>query len=314
MKNRLIGFLFIIYLSVNPVWAQERIVFTPQWTAQAEFTGYYVAKEKGFYKEVGLDVEIIHPTLAQPVVDRILNGDCHATTLQLCQAMELIDKGVSLVNVLQTSMNEGLVILSARGKNLFSQKGARIAVANTGFTHLAMSICEKEGFDFQWIPAARTVNLYLAGAVDAILGMSFNELYVLRQSGVELPESSLYRFSDHGYNIQGEGVYMTYDYYSKHRREARNFAQASRRGWEWAAQHPDEAIEIVSKYIKASRIATNRELQRLMLKEILRLQIDRETGKREFKLRPAMVKRASQLMVEGGMLSREIGYLELIER
>ena len=66
--------------------------------------------------------------------------------------------------------------------------------------------------------------------------------------------------------------------------------------------------------MEANRSATNREIQILMLKEVLQLQIDRESGKREFRLRPDMVKRASQLMVEGEMIKREISYEELVER
>ena len=68
------------------------------------------------------------------------------------------------------------------------------------------------------------------------------------------------------------------------------------------------------KYVKSNRVASNRIMQRLMLKEVLRLQIDRESKKREFRLRPDMVKRASYLMAENGMLQREVKYEELIER
>ena len=304
----------ILLVAAIPVWGLERIVFTPQWTAQAEFAGYYVAKEKGFYREVGLDVEIVHPTLSQTVMDCVIAGECQATTLQLCQALEAIDKGVPLVNLLQTSMNDGLVIISARGQNPLTQKGARVAISSMSFGHVAMCMCKKEGLDYQWIYAARPVNLFLAGAVDAILGMGFNEVYRLKQSGVELKEECIYRFADHGYNVPTEGLYVTYDYYKKHRLEARNFAKATRKGWEWVARHPDEAMEMVSKYVKAERIATNRELQRLMLKDVLQLQIDRETGKRDFLLRPEMVKRANQLMLDCHMLTREITYEELIER
>ena len=50
-----------------------------------------------------------------------------------------------------------------------------------------------------------------------------------------------------------------------------------------------------------------------MLKEVLRLQLDRESKKREFRLRPDMVKRSSRLMVENKMLTREITYEELCE-
>ena len=294
--------------------AQGRFVFMPQWKAQAQFAGYYVAQEKGFYKEAGIEVDIVHPTLTQPIMSRIRNNECQATTLSLCQALEVIDEGVPLVNILQTSMNNAMVIVSAHNVNPLTQKGARVGIWSTGYGQLAECMSKKEGLSYHWIPAANPVHLFVAGAVDAMVAMNYNEYYQLIQSGRELSEKNVYRFCDHGYNIQGEGVYMTYDYYVKHKDQARRFAEASRRGWEWAAAHPEETIRIVSKYVKANRSATNSEIQTLMLKEVLQLQIDRESGKREFRLRPDMVKRACQLMMEGGMLKREIRYEELVER
>ena len=83
----------------------ETIVFTPQWTAQAQFTGYYVAEAKGFYREAGVKVRIEHPSVTQPAISRLLNNECQAITQQLCQAMEVVDGGTPLVNILQTSMN-----------------------------------------------------------------------------------------------------------------------------------------------------------------------------------------------------------------
>ena len=67
------------------------------------------------------------------------------------------------------------------------------------------------------------------------------------------------------------------------------------------------------QYVDNAHIATNRVMQRLMLKEVLRLQVDRESKKREFRLRPDMVRQASQLMLEGMMLKREVTYGELSE-
>ena len=67
------------------------------------------------------------------------------------------------------------------------------------------------------------------------------------------------------------------------------------------------------QYVDRDRIATNRTLQRLMLKEVLRLQVDRESKKREFRLRPDMVKLASSLMKSNMMLGREVMYEELID-
>lgn len=291
----------------------ETIVFTPQWTAQAQFAGYYVAEAKGFYREAGVKVKIEHPLATQPAMSRLRKNECQATTLQLCQAMEIIDDGIPLVNILQTSMNNAMVIVSARGVDPLTQKGAKVGVWSVGFGHLAICMSIKDHLNYEWIRFAQNINLFLAGALDATLAMSYNEYYQLVQAGIKMTDKNVYRFRDHGYNVQEDGVYMTREYYQKHREQARKFADASRRGWEWAAEHPEETLDIVMQYVEKAHIATNRVMQRLMLKDILQLQVDRESKKREFRLRPDMVRLASQLMVEHQMLSREVAYEELVD-
>jgi NitT/TauT family transport system substrate-binding protein len=304
--------LFICALFSAAVAAQaQKIVFTPQWTAQAQFAGYYVAQEKGFYKEAGIEVEIVHPSLTEPAMNRILDNTSQATTLMLCQAMEGIDNGIPLVNILQTSMNSALVIVSKKDENPLKQKGMRVGTWNAGFDQLAISMSIQENLNYQWIRIAGGINPFLSGAIDAMLAMSYNEYNRLRQAGVQLDEDNVYRFCDHGYNVQEDGVYVTRDYYNKHKKEALAFAQASRKGWEWAAENPEETLEIVMKYVREGRIDTNLVLQRLMLEEILRLQLDRDTGERSFTLRPDMVKKMSDLMLNNQMLLKEITYEDL---
>ena len=292
---------------------QERFVFTPQWTAQAQFAGYYVAQEMGFYKDAGIEVDIVHPSATQSAMGSVRRGESQATTLQVCQAMEIMDDGIPLVNILQTSMNNALVIVSRRGKDPLTQKGARVGIWSIGFGQLAVCMSKKDHLDYEWIRFASNTNLFVAGAIDATLAMSYNEYYQLLQTGLPITEENVYRFCDHGYNVQEDGVYMTREYYEKHKDQAKKFAEASRRGWEWAAEHPNETLEIVMKYVKQNHIATNRTLQKLMLDEVLRLQVDRESGKREFRLRPDMVKLASDLMVEFKMLDHEVTYQQLID-
>ena len=316
MNNKLLPWMMTAILSlcgISGIKAQK-IVFTPQWTAQAQFAGYYVAQEKGFYREAGVEVEIVHPSVTQSAMTRMFNKTSQATTLQLCQAMELADSGTELVNILQTSMNNAMVIVSARGKDPLKQKGERVGIWSVGFGQLAICMSIKERLDYDWVRFSTNVNLFVSGALDATLAMSYNEYYQLLQAGMELTDENVYRFCDHGYNVQEDGLYVTLDYYRKHKDQVLRFAQASRRGWEWAANHQEETLDIVMKYVKSNRVATNRIMQRLMLKEVLRLQIDRESKKREFRLRPDMVKRASYLMAENGMLQREVKYEELIER
>lgn len=291
----------------------ETIVFTPQWTAQAQFAGYYVAETKGFYREAGVKVRIEHPSVTQPAIARLLQNECQATTLQLCQALEIVDGGIPLVNILQTSMNNAMVIVSARDRDPLKQKGAKVGIWSVGFGQLAICMSIKDRLDYKWVRSAQNVNLFVAGALDATLAMSYNEYYQLVQSGIRMTDNKVYRFCDHGYNVQEDGVYMTRRFYEEHKEQARRFAQASRRGWEWAAAHPDETLDIVMQYADRNHIATNRVMQRLMLKEVLRLQVDRESRKREFRLRPDMVRLASQLMVKHKMLRREVTYEELTD-
>ena len=291
----------------------ETIVFTPQWTAQAQFAGYYVAEAKGFYREAGVKVRIEHPSSTQPAMSRLRQNECQATTLQLCQALEIIDDGIPLVNILQTSMNNAMVIVSARGKDPLTQKGAKVGIWSVGFGQLAICMSIKDHLNYEWVRFAQNVNLFVAGALDATLAMSYNEYYQLVQAGVQMTDKNVYRFCDHGYNVQEDGVYMTREYYATHKDQARRFAQASRKGWEWAAAHPQEALDIVMQYVDKNHIATNRVMQKLMLEDVLRLQVDRESKKREFRLRPDMVQLACRLMVENQMLSREVTFKELSE-
>jgi NitT/TauT family transport system substrate-binding protein len=290
----------------------ERFVFTTIWTAQAEFAGYYVAKEKGFYREVGLDVEIQHPSLTSSAFNRLQSDECDAAMFSMMSAMDFISQGIPLVNIFQTSMNSSNILVSRWGKNPLTQKGMKVAIFNANPNYQAIIMSKKEGLDYQWVRFTSHINLFMSGAVDATMVVSYNEYFQLLQAGFKMDENSIYRYSKHGYNIQENGVYVKPEYFKTHRSQVRKFAKASRKGWEWAAAHPEEALEIVMKYVRASKAPTNRVIQKLMLHEILRLQIDRESGRREFRVRPDMVKKASNLMLECGLIKRQVTYQELM--
>ena len=314
MSKKLFSILLIMAASWSLTAQEADFVFTPQWTAQAQFAGYYVAKEMGFYDEEGVKVQIVHPSISQSAIDRIRSNQSQATTLMLSQAMEVVDNGIPLVNILQTSMNNALVIISRSGKDPLQMRGARVGIWNAGFGQMAICMNEIEHLDYEWVRFVSNVSLFVSGALDATLAMSYNEYYQLLQSGMELNETNVYRFCDHGYNVQEDGVYMTLEAYRRQPENAERFARASRRGWEWAAEHPEETLAIVMKYVQEEHIATNRVLQKMMLHEILRLQLDRESGEREFRLRPDMVTLASDLMVRYGMLKKPVTYQDLLAR
>ncbi len=290
----------------------EDFVLTTAWIAQAQFAGYYIAKEKGFYREAGLNVIIQHPSLTSSAFNRLKTKQCDAAMFSMMSAMDFISQGIPLVNIFQDSMNSSNILVSRRDTNPLKMKGKKVAIFNSDPNYLTYIMSKKEGMNYEWIRFTSNINLFLSGAVDATMVVSYNEYYLLQQAGYKLSEENIYRFSDHEYNIQENGFYVKRDYCMNHRETCQKFAQASRKGWEWAAAHPKEALDIVMKYVRHYNSPTNRVMQRLMLEEILRLQINHDTKKREFRVRKDMVEKASRLMMEAGMLRRPVTYQELM--
>jgi NitT/TauT family transport system substrate-binding protein len=314
MKQKLRYILLATLMLILPptVSRAEDFVLTTAWIAQSQFAGYYIAKEKGFYREVGLNVIIQHPSLTSSAFNRLKTEQCDAAMFSMMSAMDFISQGIPLVNIFQDSMNSSNILVSRWDTDPLKMKGKKVAIFNSDPNYLTFIMSKKEGMNYEWIRFTSNINLFLSGAVDATMVVSYNEYYQLIQAGYKLSEENLYRFSDHEYNIQENGVYVKREYFKNHRETCRKFAQASRKGWEWAAAHQKEALDIVMKYVRRYNTPTNHVMQRLMLEEILRLQISHDTKQREFRVRQDMVEKASRLMVEAGMLRRPVTYKELI--
>lgn len=313
LKARFLSLVIGFFFGTLTVSAQtDKFVFTTAWIAQAQFAGYYVAYEKGFYKEIGLNVEIQHPTLTSSALHRLKTSASHAEMFSLMSAMVFIAQGFQLVNIFQDSMNSSNMLISRWDTNPLKMKGKKVAIFNSDPNYLTYIMDKKENMHYEWVRFTSGINLFLSGAVDATMVVSYNEYYQLLQSGFKLSDESIYRFSDHDYNIQETGVYVKRDYFMTHKTECRKFAQASQNGWEWAAKHPEEALDIVMKYVVKFNTPTNRVLQKMMLQEYLRLQINKDTHKREFRVRKDMVDKASRMMSECGLIARPVTYNELM--
>ncbi len=294
--------------------AFEKVTFAPQWTAQAQFAGYYVAKDKGFYEEEGLDVNIVYPTNSQSSISMLKEGKCQFTTTQLLDAIHAIDQGTEIVNILQTSQQSGLVLVGYNGKNPEKLKpGAKVGIWNAGFSFISEMMNQRDGRQFQFIRFTNNVSLFMSGAIDATLAMSYNELLLLRQANVNLSGNAVLWFSKHGYDIPEDGLYVMRAYQKTHPVICRKFAKATRRGWEWCRQHPEEALEMVMEHIKKNNILTNIVIQRLMLKEILRLNTDPKTYKATYVLDRGKVEKSVDMLRKCGLIRRRVSYNDIIE-
>ena len=304
----------LVFCTTCVVNAQKKLVFTPQWTAQSQFVGFYVASSMGFYQEAGLDVVIKHPSASKPSINYLTEGESQFITLNLVSAMSFIDNGIPLVNVLQMSQQNNLMIVShtpLNGKE--SLRGKKVGHWKSGFSELPMAMDKKFGLGIQWVPFISNVNLYISGAIDATVAMSYNEFFQLKMAGQRIKDEQLLYMRDIGYNVPEDGVYVTAEFYRKHKDLVTKFAEATRKGWEWAVEHPDEALDIVMVTMRQSGIPGNMIAQEWMLKQILNQLADKDTGKRSYKLEPKAVELANRILLESGVIKKEITYHQITQ-
>lgn len=263
----------------------QKVRFMPQWTAQAQFAGYYMALEKGFYSDLGLDVSIIHMSAnsVKSAVDYLDDGTVDIISNQLLTGIFARNSGVHLVNVLQTSQNNTLMCVSHNPiKSFRDLDGKKVGVWKAGHGEIAEIYASDYSLSIGWFNFNKGVNLFISKAVDATLCYSYNEYLSLLFAKGEIPAENVIRFADMGYNYPEDGLFVLEKYLKKNKDVVDKFKEASKKGWEYARANREETIDVVMRYTSENHISTNRVFQSMMLDEILDSQISREDGSATF--------------------------------
>ncbi len=193
--------LLSLFFLTEPVNAQS-INLTPKWTAQAQFAGYYVADKLGFYKEEGLDVHVVHPSLSASSFSFLQKGYSQAVVMNLSYALTEYFAGAQVVNILQTSQENSLMLVSRSPlKGISSLQHKKIGVWNHLSQELLDQIANKYQLQVEWIRFNGGVNIFLSKAVDICLVGSYNEFLQLIEAGVKTDSIHIMHFSDYGYNL-----------------------------------------------------------------------------------------------------------------
>ena len=290
----------------------QQIVFTPQWTPQGQFAGYYAALENGYYADAGLDVCIQHPSTSYSSISMLKDGVSDVITCELIQALMEAENDVKMVNILQTTQHSTLVLVSRAGdvNELADLAGCRIGSWKVGFSEIPHMIDDEQHLGIEWIKLINPLNLYIAGAIDATLAKSYNELILFSMAGIT-PGSVLY-FGEHGYDYPEDGLYVSEEFYRKNKEKCHQFAEASRKGWDWVRNNPDKALEIVMKYVKEANIPTNKYNQKWMLEDILKAQEDVKGAQPSYKLNKDAFKQLNDALVKHGYISKSAVYEKFV--
>lgn len=252
----------------------RKVTFITHWSPQAQFAGYYVAKEKGFYRERGMDVEILPSGPNISASQALALGRADFAVLWLTQALRNRSKGAALINIGQIVQKTGLIFVARKSGGIISPQdlsGRKVSLWEGDLRLQGEMFIKKYGLDVMKIRQSYTVNLFLAGGVDAAMAMWYNEYHTILNSGIDPEELSVFFLKDHGLNVPEDGIYTLEENYRKDPALSKAFVEASIKGWLYAFDHPEEAVDIVLDRMRSDKIPANREHQRWMLKSLRQL-------------------------------------------
>ena len=255
--------------------AADKVTLQLKWVTQAQFGGYYVAKDKGFYEEEGLDVEIKPggPDIAPAQV--IAGGGADVIVDWMPSALATREKGVPLVNIAQPFKSSGMMLTCLKesgvkgpedfkGKTLgvwffgneypFLSWMAHLKIPTTGGADGVTVL--KQGFN---------VDPLLQKQAACISTMTYNEYWQVIDAGIKADDLVTFKYEDEGVATLEDGLYVLEDKLKDEAFKAKmvKFVRASMKGWKWAEEHPDDAAGIVLEN-DASGAQTEKHQKRMM--------------------------------------------------
>ena len=288
----------------------SKLVFAPQWLPQAQFAGYYVAQEKGFYKETGVDVEIIHPSTSIQATSLLISGKADVISLFLTTALSVRNQGIDLVNVGQISQHSAILIVTKKFggiDNVDKLNGKKVGIWKSGFDELPKALISERKLKVEWVPILSSVNLFMMGGIDAMTVMSYNEYDQIINSGLNEEELNIFPLADFGFDVPEDGLYCLRSTYQNKKATLNKFLLATLKGWDFAAADKEYALETVIGRMKLGHVPANRVHQEWMLNKVLDLITPGDKKCKRGELLESDFDKANRIINKGD--SKKTGYL-----
>ena len=237
--------------------AADEVRLQLQWVTQAQFAGYYVALDKGYYDAEDLDVTILPggPDIAPPQV--LAGGGADAMLNWMPSALAARERGLPVVNIAQPFKTSGLMLTCWKDTGITSPadfKGKTIGVWFFGNEYPFLSWMSQEGISTDGgadgvtvLRQGFNVDPLLQRQADCISTMTYNEYGQVLDAGVSEDELVTFKYENQGVATLEDGMYVLEDnlkdpaFVDKMVR----FVRASMKGWKYAEANPGEAAEIV---------------------------------------------------------------------
>jgi NitT/TauT family transport system substrate-binding protein len=287
--------------------AADKVTLQLKWVAQAQFAGYFVAKDKGFYDEAGLDVEIKPggPDIAPEQV--IAGGGADVIVDWMGGALAAREKGVGLVNIAQPYKKAGMeMVCPADGpvKSEADFKGHTLGVWFYGNEYPFFAWMNKLGLSTEGgadgvtvLKQSFDVQPLIQKQADCISVMTYNEYWQLIDAGYKPEDLIVFNYSAMGNDLLEDGLYALEDNLKDpaYVEKMVKFVQASMKGWEYAIANPEEAAGIVM-----DNGGQDENHQIRMMGEVAKL-----IGEPDAKLIPEAYERTAKALLDQGIITKQ---------
>ncbi len=251
MKN-IVKLLLLNLLITSALFSKdlEKVTLQFQWLDQFQFAGYYMAKEKGFYKDVGLDVKFKKYNNSIKPIEEVMKK---RATYGIGRSSLIVDKsnGNNIKLLAAIFQSSPLILLATKKsgiKTIKDFKGKRImntfdsieAVSyNTMMSKYNISIN-----DMKTLKHSFDINDLIDEKTDLMASYISNEPFLLKKKGVEY---KIFDPKNYGFDFYSDILFTSQDEIDNHRQRAINFTVASINGWKYAFLHIDETVELIMK-------------------------------------------------------------------
>ncbi len=219
MKRILPTAAALLVLGIGSAAAQDKMTLQLKWGTQAQFAGYYVAKDKGFYKDVGLDVTIkpggpdVNPSQV------IAGGGADVIVDWMPSALATREKGVPLINIAQIFQRSGMMLtcrVDSGIKTPTDFKGRKLGVWFAGNEYPFLAWMDKLGYKTNGgadgvtvLKQGFNVDPLLQKQADCISTMTYNEYWQLIEAGMKPEQLIVFKYEDQGVATLEDGLYST---------------------------------------------------------------------------------------------------------
>jgi signal transduction histidine kinase/ABC-type nitrate/sulfonate/bicarbonate transport system substrate-binding protein len=230
----------------------EKVSLQLHWKYQFEFAGFIAAKEKGFYKDVGLDVDLKEYDFGIDIEKDVLDGKSEYGIYNSLAFLDFLrDKPIVLIS--SYFKRAALVLVTTQDIKSPKDLAGKKVMASTKEDFILNYKPYLDGYgvsvdDIKLVPHSYGIEEFARGEVSAMTAFVSNELYKLDKRGIKY--NILDPSDDNLYVLQLE-LFTSEKEVKDHPKRVKKFRDASIKGWQYALTHKDEIAKIIyDKYSK----------------------------------------------------------------